>query len=172
VTPDKDTTRTKPPAAAAEQHGAVRTNVAQTSVQAPSRSGRATSEKASRATKASRTRSAKPGSAPAQTRVVHGTYVLRPGHSIGTKRMRLALRTDGDLVLRDQDGKLVWSTGTRASGAHAVFQADGNFVLYSSDDATLWSSRTDGHDGAVLVLQSDGNLTIRQGGTTLWATGT
>ena len=176
VTPDKDTTRTKPrttpPAAAAEQHGAVRTNAAQTSVQAPSRSGRATSEKASRATKASRTRSGKPGSAPAQTRVVHGTYVLRPGHSIGTNRMRLALRTDGDLVLRDQDGKVVWSTGTHASDAHAVFQADGNFVLYSSDDATLWSSRTDGHDGAVLVLQSDGNLTIRQGGTTLWATGT
>ncbi|MFB9835954.1 hypothetical protein [Actinoallomurus acaciae] len=110
--------------------------------------------------------------AEAQTRVVHGTYVLRPGDEIRTNRLRLSLTSDGDLVLRDRNDAVVWSSGTHASGTHAVFQADGNFVVYGSDDQTLWSSRTDGHDGAVLVLQADGNLTITQGGTTLWATGT
>jgi hypothetical protein len=112
------------------------------------------------------------GGAPAQTRVVHGTFVLQPGESVATDRMRLVLGDDGDLVLRDQGGKAVWSSDTHASDAHAVFQADGNLVVYSSDDQTLWSSRTDGNDGAVLVLQADGNLTIRQGDTLLWATGT
>ena len=106
-----------------------------------------------------------------QTRYVHGTTVLRPGGQIRTNRLRLILQKNGDLVLRDQ-GKVVWSTGTHASGTHAVFQADGNFVLYGKDDRTLWSTRTDGHDGATLVLQNDGNLTIVQGGTTLWASHT
>jgi hypothetical protein len=50
--------------------------------------------------------------------------------------------------------------------------AQDGVVLYGGDQRTLWSSRTDGHDGAVLVLQADGDLTIVQGGRTLWATGT
>lgn len=171
VSPKKNTVRTKPSttpsATAAEHHDAVRTNAAEMSAQTPSETPTPTPTPAQ-----SQTPSEKPSRAPAQTRVVHGTYVLRPGESIATNRMRLALRSDGDLVIRDQDGKVVWSTGTHASGTHAVFQADGNLVLYSSNDETLWSSRTDGHDGAVLVLQGDGNLTIRQGDTTLWASGT
>jgi hypothetical protein len=66
---------------------------------------------------------------------------------------------------------VTWSTDTHVPDGHAVFQADGNLVLYSSDDETLWSSQTDGHDGAVLVLQADGTLAIRQGDTTLWTAG-
>ncbi|MDN3359238.1 hypothetical protein [Actinomadura sp. DC4] len=156
VSPKKDTDAT-------EHHAAVRTNAVEKTLAAPnSAPSKSPSEQASE--QASR--------APAQTRIINGTYVLNPGESVGTNRIRLSLRSDGDLVLSDQDGKAVWSSGTHAQGTHAVFQADGNFVLYSSDDATLWSSRTDGHDGAVLVLQSDGNLTIRQGDTTLWASGT
>jgi hypothetical protein len=112
------------------------------------------------------------GDTTAQTRVVHGTFVLRPGESVATDRMRLVLGSDGDLVLYDEDGDAVWSSDTHASDAHAVFQADGNLVVYSGDDETLWSSRTNGHDGAVLVLQADGDLTIRQGDTILWAAGT
>jgi hypothetical protein len=111
-------------------------------------------------------------STPGETRVIHDTYVFQPGQEVHTNRIRLTLRTDGDLVLSDAHGKVLWSTGTHASGTHAVFQADGNFVLYSSSNATLWSSNTPGHDGAVLVMQADGNLTIVQGNTTLWATGT
>lgn len=105
-----------------------------------------------------------------QTRVVRATYVLDPGDSVSTNRISLSLQTDGDLVLRDEHGRITWSTGTHAQGTHVVFQADGNFVLYRGDQ-TLWSSRTDGHDGAVLVLRADGAMTIDDGDSTLWSTG-
>lgn len=106
------------------------------------------------------------------TRTVHGTHVLKPGQNVHSNRMRLSLQTDGDLVLRDEHGKAVWSTGTHASGTHVVFQGDGNLVLYSSTNATLWSSRTDGHDGAVLVLRANGDMAIIQGRSVLWHTNT
>jgi hypothetical protein len=52
-----------------------------------------------------------------------------------------------------------------------VFQADGNFVVYQGDQP-VWSSRTDGHDGATLVLQADGAMRILYGNAALWTTGT
>ncbi|MEV0408524.1 bulb-type lectin domain-containing protein [Actinoallomurus sp. NPDC050550] len=107
-----------------------------------------------------------------QTRVVRGTSVLNPGQSVHTNRIRLTLQTDGDLVLRNEHNAVVWSTGTHAPDTHVVFQGDGNFVLYSNSNQTLWSSRTDGHIGATLVLQADGNVTIIYNGKALWATGT
>jgi hypothetical protein len=103
--------------------------------------------------------------------VVHATYVLNPGGSVRSDRISLSLLTDGDLVLRDEHGRVTWSTGTHARGARAVFQADGNLVVYQGDQ-TVWSSRTDGHDGATLVLQADGAMRIRYGNTALWSTGT
>jgi hypothetical protein len=118
-----------------------------------------------------------PGAAPRasahhwQTVVVHSTYVLDPGDSVHSNRLRLSLQGDGDLVLRDEDGRVTWSTGTHAQGAHAVFQDDGNLVVYRGDQ-TLWSSRTDGHNGATLVLGADGAMTIVYRNTTLWSTGT
>ncbi|MDN3359693.1 hypothetical protein [Actinomadura sp. DC4] len=115
---------------------------------------------------------AKPATPNWQARSIQGTYVLQPGQNVHSNRMRLSLRTDGDLVLSDEHGKVVWSTGTHASGTHVVFQADGNLVLYSSTNATLWSTRTDGHDGAVLVLRANGDMAITQGGAVLWHTGT
>jgi hypothetical protein len=107
-----------------------------------------------------------------RSQTIHGTRVLQPGQNVHTNRMRLTLQTNGDLVLRDEHDKVVWSTGTHAANTHVVFQADGNFVLYSSTNATLWSSRTDGHDGAVLVLRANGDMAITQGSTVLWHTRT
>ena len=106
-----------------------------------------------------------------QTLVVHATYVLNPGDSVHSNRISLSLRTDGDLVLRDEHGRVTWSTGTHVRGAHAVFQADGNLVVYQGD-RTVWSTHTDGHDGATLALQADGAMRILFGNTALWSTGT
>jgi hypothetical protein len=106
-----------------------------------------------------------------QSLVVHATYVLNPGDSVHSNRISLSLLTDGDLVLRDEHGRVTWSTGTHARGARAVFQADGNFVVYQGDQP-VWSSRTDGHDGATLVLQADGAMRILYGNAALWTTGT
>jgi hypothetical protein len=114
-------------------------------------------------------------SAPAhhwQSLVVHATYVLHPGESLRSNRISLSLLADGDLVLRDENGRVTWSSGTRGQGTLlAVFQADGNLVVYQGDQ-TLWSSRTEGHDGATLVLQADGAMRILYGNTALWSTGT
>lgn len=106
-----------------------------------------------------------------QTRVINATYVLHAGEGVQTNRIHLMMQTDGDLVLWNEHGDVVWSTRTHAPNADAVFQADGNFVVYSPNRATVWSSRTDGHDGSVLVLQADGKMSIRYGNSTLWSIG-
>jgi hypothetical protein len=42
-------------------------------------------------------------------------------------------------------------------------------VVVDSGRETLWSSRTDGHPGAVLVFQADGNVVIKSDDTVLWS---
>jgi hypothetical protein len=105
-----------------------------------------------------------------RTLVVRATYVLQPGASVRTNRISLGLTTRGELLLRDEHGRVTWSSGTRAAGTRAVFQADGNFVVYQGEQ-TLWSSRTDGHAGATLVLRADGRVAIVWKGATLWRAG-
>ncbi|MGW2282955.1 hypothetical protein [Streptomyces sp. NPDC001770] len=104
--------------------------------------------------------------------VVRGTSVLERGQSWFAGQVVLAFQGDGNLVLYDRANHPLWAAGTVGRGARTVFQADGNLVVYTRDMRTVWSSRTDGHEGAVLVLGADGNLVVRQGGTRLWATGT
>ncbi len=60
----------------------------------------------------------------------------------------------------------------KGEGNSVRFQEDGNLVVYSSGGEHLWASRTDGHQGAILVFQADGNVVIKSGDTVLWAAGT
>ncbi|MFF8883557.1 hypothetical protein [Streptomyces flaveolus] len=106
------------------------------------------------------------------TTVVNATSVLEPGQRWSTNRIDLTFQGDGNLVLTDKRGNPLWSSGTSGRGAKTVFQADGNLVVYTPDGGTAWSSLTMGHDGARLVLEADGNMTVRQGGTVIWSTGT
>ncbi|MFJ5266787.1 hypothetical protein ACIQAC_40675 [Streptomyces sp. NPDC088387] len=107
------------------------------------------------------------------TKVVSSTYVLNSGQSVASNRMKITLRSSGNLVITDENGVVRWSSGTSGSGNRAVFQADGHFAVYSSDDRTLWSSGTAGNPGAQLVIQADGNVTIvSAGGAVLWSAGT
>jgi hypothetical protein len=80
--------------------------------------------------------------------------------------------SDGNLVIVDEFGATRWTTKTAGSGNRAVFQADGNFVVYDSGSRTLWSSRTDRHNGAVLVLQTNGDVCIVYQGSSIWCAGT
>jgi hypothetical protein len=50
-----------------------------------------------------------------------------------------------------------------------VMQSDGNGVVYAAGQRVVWNSGTDGHPGASLVMQADGNAVIRQGATPLWS---
>lgn len=44
----------------------------------------------------------------------------------------------------------------------ATMREDGNFVLVDADGAILWESGTDGRPGSFLQLQDDGNLVINE----------
>jgi len=57
-------------------------------------------------------------------------------------RYRLALQSDGNLVLY-WEGQPLWNTGTRGDAPdHLVMQNDGNLVLYNSAGTAIWSTGT------------------------------
>ncbi|WP_052519592.1 matrixin family metalloprotease [Archangium violaceum] len=109
---------------------------------------------------------------------------LSVGQSISSKdgRFGLGMQGDGNLVLYFHGYGPLWSTGTwNTQGKSAWMQHDGNFVLYTTTTPTvgyhLWSSDTYGWAGsyAYLILQNDGNLTIRlfgDDGLVLWSSNT
>ncbi|MGW2050932.1 hypothetical protein ACWCPF_38085 [Streptomyces sp. NPDC001858] len=102
------------------------------------------------------------------TLVVTSTKVLESGQSWRSDRTIIAMESDGNLVIRDENNRVRWSAGTAGRGHRTVFQADGNLVVYTTDNATAWSSSTAGHDGATLVLRADGDVAIVSNGTTVW----
>ncbi|KPI20826.1 Curculin domain protein (mannose-binding) lectin [Actinobacteria bacterium OK006] len=134
---------------------------------------KASSAVAARTQPAAQPAASKPAAKQWSTHVVQATTVLTPGQSVASNRIRLTMRTDGNLVISDEDGVTRWSSHTTGRGARAVFQADGHLVVYTSDGETAWSSGTAGNDGAELVLQADGNVAILSAtGSVLWSAGT
>ncbi|MFJ4623873.1 protein kinase [Streptomyces sp. NPDC088812] len=105
-------------------------------------------------------------------RVISAPMTLGPGEEIAAARIRLVLQRDGNLVAYDESNQARWATRTLGTGARADFQTDGNLVVYDAQNQAVWASRTNGHDSAVLKLQTDGNIVILEGETVLWASGT
>ncbi|WP_436970813.1 peptidoglycan DD-metalloendopeptidase family protein [Micromonospora rifamycinica] len=100
---------------------------------------------------------------------------LTPGQDMysADRRHKLAMQTDGNLVLYRPDGSYSWQTDTDGHpGAYLVMQTDGNLVMYRANNTSLWQTSTPGRAGAHLVLQSDGNLVLYQGATAIWYTDT
>ncbi|TXG47679.1 hypothetical protein EZV62_026973 [Acer yangbiense] len=61
----------------------------------------------------------------------------KPAHENAT----LQLQKNGDLILRDVDGTLVWSTNTSNMSVAGLQMLDtGNLVLYGDNNQTLWQS--------------------------------
>ncbi|KAK3407119.1 hypothetical protein EUGRSUZ_K03225 [Eucalyptus grandis] len=53
----------------------------------------------------------------------------------------LELTPEGDLVLKDADGRVAWSTNTSAKSVVGLNLTDlGNLVLFDKDNATVWQS--------------------------------
>ncbi|MCW2527528.1 MAG: D-mannose binding lectin [Pseudonocardiales bacterium] len=97
---------------------------------------------------------------------------------------RFTLQDDGNQVAYNSAGAAVYSAGTSKSTSPvfrssdrrfvAQVQGDGNFVLTYQNSGSadvLWSSQTGGHPNALLVVQSDGNMVIYDGGRAIWQTG-
>jgi hypothetical protein len=106
------------------------------------------------------------------TLTVTATKALFRGDSVQTNRTRLIMKPDGNLAIIDEKGVTRWTSGTAGSGSQATFQADGNFVVYDANARPLWSSRTDRHNGAVLMLRANGDVCVIDDGTPLWCAGT
>jgi hypothetical protein len=108
-----------------------------------------------------------------------GTVVWRPVVP-GGAGSRLVLQDDGDLVLLDAQGALVWDSGTAVlpsilpsggvlapgaalsspDGRHTLMVLDdGDVVLLGPDASTRWSTGTS-VPGSTLTLREDGNLVV------------
>ena len=64
----------------------------------------------------------------------------------GTRGHILAMQDDGNLVIYDEAGNGIWSTGTSGNaGGFLAAQDDGNLVIYSPDQRkALWHTGTAG----------------------------
>jgi sugar lactone lactonase YvrE len=81
----------------------------------------------------------------------------------------LRMQEDGNLVLTNAAGKVLWHTGTAPNaGAVATMQADGNLTVTKNGKA-LFHTGTTGKN-VTLHVQDDENLTLRTpDGKVLWA---
>lgn len=60
-----------------------------------------------------------------------------------------------------------------AASGGLVLQSDGNLVLYNGNGNVLWSTGTGGNSGDSLVVQNDGNVVLYSwSGKAMWSTGT
>ncbi|NEQ66364.1 MAG: hypothetical protein F6K21_12840 [Symploca sp. SIO2D2] len=82
----------------------------------------------------------------------------------------LSFQNDGNLVLYDRSGRVLWATGTNAD--LLAVQSDGNVVLYERG-APVWATNTEGNPGALFAIQTDGNVVVyTNSGTPIFATNT
>ncbi|MGV9412567.1 LysM peptidoglycan-binding domain-containing protein [Nocardia sp. NPDC003693] len=94
------------------------------------------------------------------------------GQSLKGGAYSLTLQEDGNLVLTEPDGNVVWAAGTNGKGVkRAALQDDGNFVLYK-DDGAEWSTETNGKSVDRLVVQPDRNVVLYGSEGAVWSTGT
>ena len=103
------------------------------------------------------------------------------------------LQLDGRLVVHEQDGTTLWTSGTTGAGQGSwlALQDDGQLTITPPYGVTAWRAGTSGTDrlaaGAVLragqylhdasgvfvaVQQADGNLVVYRSGVALWSSGT
>lgn len=100
---------------------------------------------------------------------------LARGRSVTScdRRFTLKLQDDGNVVLQESDGKVIWQSQTTAALGYAFGMTEGGDLQVQSPYANMvWSSRTGGHPGVSLSIQDDGNLVIYGAeNTVLWNAG-
>ena len=100
--------------------------------------------------------------APAGTRFVVDRSVLELGGLT-------VVQSDGNVVSRTGEGRLLWNTGTSGNpGARLVLQTDGNLVVRRPDGRAVWQSGTSGCEHRPVLDTSHGWL--YELGTIVWTT--
>ncbi|WP_194815939.1 LysM peptidoglycan-binding domain-containing protein [Nocardia sp. XZ_19_385] len=96
------------------------------------------------------------------------------GQSLTNGAYTLALQPDGNLVLSEPGGNVVWAAQTHGQDVQkAVLQQDGNFVVYKGDGSAAWSTETNGKSVDRLTVQPDRNVVLYGAdGGAVWATDT
>ena len=90
-------------------------------------------------------------------------------------RFRFTLNAQGNLQLLDgvNHDILLWQSGTNDPNNYRFFSwGDGNHWILNRDGGNKWQTGTWDRPGARMLVQDDGNVTIYQGSTLLWQTGT
>ncbi len=84
----------------------------------------------------------------------------------------LAMQSDGNVVLRKRNQKVVWQSNTHVPNSIFRMQGDGNAVIIAPGNKPIWASNTRGIRGSRIELQDDGNLVVYAAGhLARWATG-
>lgn len=89
---------------------------------------------------------------------------LSPGQWLASSndQFRFYLQgSDGNMVLRNQDGTAFWASNTSGKGgSRLILQGDANLVLYNQSDRVIWASDTAGSGANVLRLNDNGILAL------------
>ena len=101
---------------------------------------------------------------------------LKDGQSLVSKngKYRLTMRTDGNLVLYNNNGKAKWASGKyygkNRSPYKLIMQTDGNLVVYDKNMKVIWASNVyKGNSHSYkLVLKDNGKLVVYKNGEPMW----
>nr|CAD1817661.1 unnamed protein product [Ananas comosus var. bracteatus] len=67
-------------------------------------------------------------------------WSANPNHLVHGKGSAVTLRKDGNMVLTDYNGEVIWATNTSTPPNHAQLLETGNLVIKDSSGETLWKS--------------------------------
>lgn len=95
-------------------------------------------------------------------------YIIRKGYEFRmnskiysqNRNYYLTFQNDGNLVVYDRNGNVLWDSKTSNRGVKAVFQSDGNLVVTDRRGEAIYGSKTNNRNVSTLKLQNDGNLVI------------
>ncbi|MGK5533986.1 Dyp-type peroxidase [Streptomyces sp. URMC 129] len=122
-----------------------------------------------------------PGGGPAKEQVITAPEAIQRGDVISSLKARLRFNdVTGNLVVHDENEEEIWSTGLdpelERKAVRADFTVEGELLLTNTDEQVVWppeGERLGSHPGAVLVVQTDGDVVIRAAdGSVLWHTDT
>lgn len=104
--------------------------------------------------------------------VIDSNKFLARGDTVSSPSGEFIVRFNevGDLVLDDQNGNVVWSAGV-SGGFRCFMQQDGNLIIRNSAMNGLWTSYTSSSEGARLIVDDGGRLSVVLGNSPVWMAG-